>query len=249
MKKRFEDGVEDVQAAALEGRAVRDQGPYGVLIGDEYLHYTSVVIHEPVATGNQILEAAGKHPVRDYLLYRVLTDGLLEEIRPDEPTDLRHHGMEKFLAFRSDRSFRFELDDRAFDWGATRISGRTLKKLAEVDVATHDAFLVVEGSEDRLIWDTELFDLSAPGAECFVTRHIDVTIRVNTRLRQVHQRWLTFWEVVKLAYPEAVPSPTVRYTVTYSNGPHENPEGNMQDGQVVLIKNGMNFNVTPTDKS
>ena len=249
MKKRFDEGVEDIQAAISAGRPVRDHGPYGLLIGDENLHYEPVVVHEPVLTGNQILDAAGKHPARDYLLYRVLTDGLIEEIRPEEQTDLRRHGGEKFLAFRSDRSFRFELNDRATDWGATRISGRTLKKLAEVHVATHDVFLVVDGREDRLIGDTELFDLAAPGVECFVTRPIDVTIVVNTRPRQVRQRQLTYWEVVKIAYPEAVPSPTIRYTVTYSNGPHENPEGNMQDGQIVLIKNRMIFNVTPTDKS
>jgi hypothetical protein len=249
MKQRFDNGVEDIQAAGLAGRPVRDQGPYGVQIGDENLHYQSVVIHEPIVTGYQLLDAAGKHPVRDYLLYRVLADGLLEEIRPDEQTDLRSPGVEKFLAFRSDRAFRFELNDRAIDWGAGRISGGTLKKLADVHVATHDVFLIVEGREDRLIRNTEFFDLSAPGVECFVTRPIDVAIVVNTRTRHVHQRQLDYWEVVKIAYPEAVPSPTIRYTVTYSNGPHANPEGNMQDGQVVLIKNRMIFNVTPTDKS
>lgn len=42
----------------------------------------------------------------------MLTNGLLEELRPDETTDVRTAGIEKFLVFKSDRSFRLELDGR-----------------------------------------------------------------------------------------------------------------------------------------
>ncbi|WP_205579517.1 multiubiquitin domain-containing protein, partial [Pseudomonas aeruginosa] len=130
--------VEDVGSAVAAGREVRKHGPYRVQVGDHNLHYRPVVISDPVPTGNQVLEAAGLSPVGDYLLYQVLSNGLLESISPTETTDLRKAGIEKFLAFQSDRSFRLFIDDRAQDWGGQYISGRTLKKLAGVDPLTHD---------------------------------------------------------------------------------------------------------------
>ena len=60
---------------------------------------------------------------------------------------------------------------------------------------------------------------------------------------------MAYWEVVKLAYPEAVPSENIIYTVNYARGPATNPEGSMVEGQSVQIKEGMTFYVTPTDKS
>jgi hypothetical protein len=249
MKIVFDEGVEDVYAAVSMGRVVRGQGPYGILIGDEKLHFAGAVIADPVPTGAQILAAAGVLQPVEHLLFRMLADGLLEEIRPEETTDLRSAGAEKFLVFRNDRSFRFQLDDRAYDWGAARISGATLKRLAGRDVPTHDVWLDVPGATDRLIGDAELVDLAAPGVERLITLPISITIVVNARPRQVHRRRVAYWEIVKLAYPEAVPSENIIYTVNYARGPAPNPEGSMVEGQSVQIKEGMTFYVTPTDKS
>lgn len=248
MNVQFDEGVEDVEAAVSSGRPLRDHGPYGIKVGDENLDYRPLVIQEAEPTGKQILEAAGKQPPIEYALFRVLADGLLEDVRVEETTDLRTHGAEKFLAFRSSTIYRFELNGRSFEWGAARISGRTLKKLAEVEVATHDVFQL-EHHGERLVDDKELVDLSKPGLERFVTRAIAITIFVNTRERHVHQRRLSYWEVVRLAFPEAVPDPKVLYTVTYSQGPHQNPAGNLQDKQSVFITDRMVFDVTPTDQS
>lgn len=65
----------------------------------------------------------------------------------------------------------------------------------------------------------------------------------------MHQRRLSYWEVVRLAFPDATPNPKILYTVTYSKGPSENPSGNLQDKQTVFVKEGMVFDVTPTDQS
>ena len=248
MNVQFDEGVEDVEAAVSSGRTLRDHGPYGIQVGDENLDFRPLVINEAQPTGKQILEAAGKQPPIEYALFRVLADGLLEEVSLEETTDLRTHGAEKFMAFRSSTIYRFEFNGRSFEWGAARISGRTLKKLAEVEVTTHDVFQL-EHQGERFIDDKELVDLSKPGLERFVARAIDITILVNTRPRQVHQRRLSYWEVVRLAFPKAGPDPKVLYTVTYSHGPHQNPAGNLQDKQSVFIKEGMVFDVTPTDQS
>ena len=58
-----------------------------------------------------------------------------------------------------------------------------------------------------------------------------------------------YWDIVKLAFPEAVPAPNTVYSITYARGPDSNPEGSVVESQQVLVKNGMTFYVTVTDKS
>jgi hypothetical protein len=55
--------------------------------------------------------------------------------------------------------------------------------------------------------------------------------------------------VVKLAFAQAVPSDQIIYSIDYASGPHQNPSGSMVEGQTVIVKEGMKFYVTPTDKS
>ena len=108
-------------------------------------------------------------PSSDYVAYIQLPSGLLEALRPDETVDLRAKGAEKFLIFQTDRSFRFELDGRDFDWGAPLISGATLKALAEVDPATHGVWQEIRGHEDKPIGDHEFVNLADRGVERIFT--------------------------------------------------------------------------------
>jgi len=128
-----------------------------------------LVVHDPVITGRQLLEAAGKNPVDEYLISLVLRGGQLEDIRLDETIDLQRPGVERFLTWRSDRSFRFVIDGRRFEWGAPYITGLKLKELAGVDPATYGVWLEVPGAEDRPIADAEAIDLQQPGVERFFT--------------------------------------------------------------------------------
>lgn len=158
--------VEDVLSAINDSREIREYGPYRILIGNENLEYRPVIIADPVPTGKQLLQAAGATPADEFLLYQLLTNGLLESINPDETVDIRHAGIERFLAFKSDRSFRFFINDQAQDWGAQYINGRTLKKLAGVGVNTHDMYLVKIGQDDELIDNRDLFDFGVFQASC-----------------------------------------------------------------------------------
>ena len=241
--------IEDVSLAIAAGRGVRENGQYRVQVGDENLDYRPAVISDPVPTGEQILQAAGLRPVDDFILFQMLDNGLLELLSPSETTDLRHAGVEKFLAFKSDRTFRFFINGQAQDWGGQRINGRTLKRLAGVEPQTHDVYLVIVGDEDELIEDRDFFDLSRPGAEHFATVEINITVFVNTLPKVVHARYLGYWDVVRLEYPDAEPSPNAQYTVTYSKGFEGSSLKNLVDGQYLRIKKGMHINVTPTDKS
>ncbi|MEJ0098515.1 MAG: multiubiquitin domain-containing protein [Pseudomonadota bacterium] len=161
--------IEDIGEALRAGRTPREHGPYRIQFGDERLDYRPGVIADPVPTGRQLLEVAGALPTAEHLVFQVLANGLLEELRPDETTDLRTAGVEKFILFRSDRSFRFDLDGRIFEWGSARILGLTLKKLAAVDPKTYGVWQEIRGADDRKIEDTEHADLTSQGTERFFT--------------------------------------------------------------------------------
>jgi hypothetical protein len=160
--------VEDIEACAREGRRPRDEGPYQIRLGDALMRFQTLIAPSPTLTGRELLDLAGRKPVDDFVLFVVQTDGLLEEIRLDETVDLRA-GVEKLLAFDSDRILRFMLDGREFNWGGVFISGATLLSLARLDPATHGVWLQGADAPSRPIGPTELVDLARPGVEHFVT--------------------------------------------------------------------------------
>ena len=72
-------------------------------------------------------------------------------------------------------------------------------------------------------------------------------IVVNGRQREVTDHKLTYQQVVKLAFPDDQPDPDTVYTVAYAN-PH-GKDGTLVDGQDVVVKDGMSFNVSKTSRS
>lgn len=159
---------------------------YEIQIAGQSLQYVAKTVDDPVVTGSQILIAVGAHPAGEFLVFQVLRSGALEVVRPEEAVDLRSADAEKFIVFRSDRSFRFFLDERAFDWGASHISGATIKRLAEVQGESTDVWLDTAGGHARLIDDKELVDLASPGTERFVTRKISCRFTFNLSLLHFH---------------------------------------------------------------
>ena len=77
----------------------------------------------------------------------------------------------------------------------------------------------------------------------------DFHIIVNARPKVVTERFLSFAQIVALAFDNPPTGPNIMFTITYRNGPPQNPEGSLLEGQSVKIKDKMVFNVTPTDKS
>lgn len=127
-------------------------------------------IADPVVTGRQLLQEAGKHPVVEHLVFQLLRKGQMEEIRLDETVDLRLPGLERFITFKSDKSYRILIDDERYEWGAPEITGLMLKKLAGVDPNTYDVWLEVrESGEDIRIENNETVSLEADGVERFFT--------------------------------------------------------------------------------
>ena len=76
-----------------------------------------------------------------------------------------------------------------------------------------------------------------------------IYIIVNGRKREEAHRILSFREIVALAFDSIPSGENVMFTVTYRNGPPQNPNGTMTINDKVHIANGMVFNVTATDRS
>jgi hypothetical protein len=75
------------------------------------------------------------------------------------------------------------------------------------------------------------------------------TIVVNGRPKEVAVKEISFADIVRLAFEDAVFNDTTVYTVTYKRGHGNKPEGTLVEGDTVKVKEGMIFNVTRTDKS
>jgi hypothetical protein len=77
-----------------------------------------------------------------------------------------------------------------------------------------------------------------------------VTIVVDGSPHQVPRReHITYAEVVTLAHPDHPQHPEVSYSVTYTKGPIEKPEGILPPGGSVKVKERMSFVVNRTGQS
>jgi hypothetical protein len=133
-------------------------------------------VSDPVLNGRQVLETADKRPVDNFIVYWVGKDNVLEDLGLDRTVHLQHDDVERFLTFESDRSYRFELEGKREDWGASAITEETLLKLSGVG-REYRIWLERRDEPDRLIERGEVVDLASSGVEKFYTeRVISVTV-------------------------------------------------------------------------
>lgn len=77
-----------------------------------------------------------------------------------------------------------------------------------------------------------------------------VTIVVNGRPKTLPKKEvLTFEEVIALAFENPPTGDGIQYTVQYTRGHGNKPAGTLVEGQSVKIKEGMEFDVTSTNRS
>jgi len=242
---------DDLGEALREGRALRRARGYRIRIAQGDLDFRTVLVADPVPLGRQILTAANLDSRDGYSLFAILPTGEFEDLRLDEPFDLRARGAERFVAFLTDRDFKLTLDDRQLAWGKPVISGAALYALAAVE-KDEAVFLEVRGGEDRLVEPDILIDLTEPGIERFITGPKPVPgfeIIVNSRPRVVDEREVTYEQLVKLAFP-GTHGPNIVFSITYRHAASKPHAGELGPGGVVQVKKkGTIFNVTKTDKS
>lgn len=243
---------DDVGDAIREDRPLREAAAYRIRFGLEGLTFRNIDVPDPVPTGRQILDSAGLDRRGDYLLFAILTSGDFEDIRLDETVDLRGKGAERFIAFKSDRDFKFSLNDRQVAWGRAELLGSALYNLAAPS-PEEAIFLEVRGGEDRLIEPDDRINLDAPGIERFITAlrpNKGYVILVNAIEETVQDKHVTFEQVVKLSHPDAPAETNVKFSMTYRNATSLPRVGELgEGGSVEVKKHGTIFNVTRTVQS
>ena len=167
-----DDQASDRRPANPGARAIRIAGPD--------LEFRDARIDGHEVDGRRIAEVAGAVPTDEHLVYQMLPNGDLEDIRLEEPVDLRKPGAERFVVFRSAASNRLEIDQRRIDWGAAAITGLVLKKLAGLEgdkLRQYGVWLEAQGQggEDRPIADDEIVRVDPEGLERFFTGQKAIT--------------------------------------------------------------------------
>lgn len=241
----------DIVADAIrEGRPLRAARGYRIQFAQGDVNFRPVIVPEATPRGRQILEAAGLDPKGDFSLFGVLPSGDFEDVRLDEPFDLRGRGAESFIAFLTDRDFKLTLNGAQLAWGKPVISGAALYALGKV--GAHEAVFLVERGQPRLVEPAMLVDLAAPGIEHFVTGPKPPStylITVNSREESVPAARVTFEQVVQFAFP-GPHGPNIVFAVTYRHAASVPHAGQLGPRGFVDVKHkGTIFNVTKTDKS
>lgn len=126
--------------------------------------------------------------------------------------------------------------------------GEALYKLANIP-ASHELYREVGGDHEDEPVQSNGGMVQLKEDEHFHSAPREITIYVNTRKKEEKKRHLTYNEVVALAFNPVPTGPNIKFTITYRNGPKQNPEGELLPGGKVKIKDGMIFDVTQTTKS
>ena len=145
------------------------------------------------------------------------------------------------------------INEKNYKWEQQHITGAQVRQLGNIPQSDKLFLAIKRPWEDEPILDETMIDLLRPGIEKFYSSHVDdfrpISIIVNGRPKEWNERKISYEQIVKLAFPNAVENDTTVYTVTYTNGPKQNEEDSMVKGDVVFVKNQMVFNVTPTNRS
>lgn len=77
----------------------------------------------------------------------------------------------------------------------------------------------------------------------------EVTVIFNGRPKTIAKERLTFEEVIVYSFDNPPSGDGVQFTVMYTRGHNDKPNGTLLEGQSVMVKDGMEFDVTPTNRS
>jgi multiubiquitin len=216
-------------------------------ISDESFEFKEASFHDRKVTGAQIAEAAGAHPVRDFVVLQQLNTFELETLRPVELVDLTEPP--RFFVIKGSGTDRFIVDGLNLEWPRKVITGQTIKCLVGKDTDDVELVLEREDKPDKVIDDDDEVRLGGPEVEIFKTRAVRVTIIVNTRERPWAKKKISFEELVAIAFPVPPAGQCIVYTVTFFDGPPHRPEGTLTEHESVKVVDRMVFSVKFTDKS
>lgn len=212
----------------VESQAMRPSGPEGKFFTK--VNETTVKFSDAMQSGRHILGKAGMKPADEYVLIQLLHHGT-RSIGLDEVLDLREPGTEMFRAVRSDRIFRFTLNDRGFEWGANTISEPEIRLVGRV---AEDEVLVLERDDTDIdLKPTDNLDLSREGTEHLHTEKRLITVYFENDPREMRRGVYTTEELKQFFGVQE------GYVLEFIN--EEGQLTPLKPGAKLRVKNGMKF--------
>lgn len=147
------------------------------------------------------------------------------------------------------KKLHFTINKVPHTWYKQFIYGFQIRELGKIPTEDEIFLDLPGGWKDDIIADDELVDLARPGVEHFISRHqnYEIEIIVNGHSKKFTKPKISYEEVIFLAF--GVYEPNKGYKVKYTDGPYQNPKGQMSKDSEVFVKNKMNFNVASTYQS
>lgn len=145
----------------------------------------------------------------------------------------------------------YSIDDR-FEFGVPELPASSLLEIFSLPPST-PLLRDYESPNDQVIGKEETIRFEA--GPVFVTRgkeeddSFSVTIIVEGTPHPWSKKTISYDEVVKLEVPEYPQNPPIKYSVKYTRGPNNKPEGVLVPGSSVKVKDRMYFNVSETSQS
>ena len=125
-------------------------------------------IKDATPTPEQILETFDLRPARDYVLLVRDRHGV-SELPLGEAIKIGDRRAEQFFAFKTDRTYKAELNGDRFTWGAPSISAKLLRLLGRIP-DDHQLILSRTIEPDLVLSEDAVVDLMASGLEIIVSR-------------------------------------------------------------------------------
>lgn len=200
---------------------------------------------EQYLTGGQLKKISGI-PLETELYLSISKPYKDELIENDKSVNLARPETEYFFV---KKKLHFSINGTPFTWYKQFITGAQIRELGNIPLEDEIFLDIKEGWQDDQIMDDEIVDLARDGREKFISKKIsfEVEIQVNGKDHKWVKKVISFDEIVTLK--DGATNGTKAYTVTYKDGPIENPSGELAKGDVVIVKNRMKFYAKATDKS
>lgn len=133
------------------------------------LEFRPVGLADSSPTAGQVLAAMGVHPQTDYVVLQWLPGMEVIEVHPETNIVVKGDVVPRLVVAKSDRTFRFFLNDHAIDWPADAVSEPVLRKLGSVP-ASDTVFHAREDEADHPIEAGETISLGDKGTEVFYSK-------------------------------------------------------------------------------
>ena len=207
-----------------------------------------VAVRDRTPNGRQIRQDAGLSPASDFVLVLVVGRGT-RSIGLDEPLDLAELDHPAFHSFPGGDTRSFTVDEIGWEWGADEVPVRTIREISAIP-ADHEIVLDTPDGPRTMSDDGEV-PLTGRGTEHLYSRVREkaATIIVNGRARTVGGPKVSFEQLVALAFPGPPTGEGVQFTVQFTRGPAGRPMGTLVEGGTVKVQEGMEFDVTATNRS